>query len=149
MVQQLKRLVLVNVNKYQQQILLPALLVCLTACAGVFYALYYINYVDKNLAAICHINVAQMTKDIPWFMQMHSFNKVVPSILLFMTITLLILMCWMFYVSNRILGPTNRILAELDDILSGKRQDPIGTRPSDEFFEELLKRINALIKKTR
>ncbi len=149
MSQQLKRLLFVNVNKYQQQILLPALLICLVACAGVFYTLYYINYVDKNLAVVCHVDVTTLTKDIPWFIHMHSFNKVVPWILFSMTTVLLVIICWMFYLSNKILGPSNRILKELDDILSGKRQDPIGTRSGDEFFEELLKRINALIKKTR
>ncbi len=149
MAKQLKRLLFVNVNKYQQQILFPALIICLVACAGVFYTLYYINYVDKNLAVVCHIDVTQLSKDIPWFMQMHSFNKVVPWILFGMTTVLLIVICWMFFVSNKILGPSNRILKELDDILSGKRQDPIGTRQGDEFFEELLKRINALIQKTR
>ncbi len=147
--QQFKRLLFVNVNKYQQQILLPALIICLVACAGVFYTLYYINFVDKNLTVLCHIDVTQLTKDVPWFMQMHSFNKVVPWILFAMTTVLLIIICWMFYVSNKILGPSIRILKELDDILSGKRQDPLGTRPGDEFFEELLKRINALIQRTR
>ncbi len=147
--QQFKRLLFVNVNKYQQQILLPALIICLISCAGVFYTLYYINSVDKNLSVLCHIDVTQLTKDVPSFMRMHSFNKVVPWILFSMTTVLLGIICWMFFVSNRILGPSVRILKELDDILSGKRQDPLGTRPGDEFFEELLKRINALIQRTR
>ncbi len=146
---QIKRLLFVNVNKYQQQILLPALIICLVSCIGVFYTLYYINYVDKNLSVLCQIDVVRLSKDVPWFIQLHSFNKVVPWILFLMTTVLLAIICWMFYVSNRILGPSNRILQELDDILSGKRQDPLGTRQGDDLFEELLKRINALIQRTR
>ncbi len=146
--QQFKRLLFLNVNKYQQQILLPALIICLIACAGVFYALYYIHYINENVAVVCHLDMLQMTRDVPWFIKMHSFNKVVPWILFGMTTLLLIVVCWMFYVSNKLLGPSIRVLKELDDILSGQRKDPIGARPGDEFFKELLSRINALIQKT-
>ncbi len=145
--QQFQRLLFVNVNKYQQQVVLPALIICLISCAGVFYTLFYIHYVDANVAVVCQIDRFSMAHDVPWFIQMHSFNKVVPWILFGMTTLLLIVICWMFYVSNRVLGPSTRVLKELDDVLSGQRKDPIGTRRGDEFFEELLKRINALILK--
>ncbi|MCB9772615.1 MAG: hypothetical protein H6754_08720 [Candidatus Omnitrophica bacterium] len=147
MSKEFKRLLFVNVNKYQQQVLIPSLILCLLACAGVIYTLYYISYINQSVAAICHIDTSTLTYDVPWFMQMHSFNKVVPWILFGMTTVLLIIICWMFYVSNRILGPSIRVLKELDEILTGQRKDPIGTRKGDEFFEEFLKRVNTLIKK--
>ena len=147
MTEQLKRLLFQNVNKYQEKVLIPALIICLIACAGTIYTVYYINYIDQNLAVLCHMDIYRLSHDVPWFIQMHSFNKVVPWLFFGMTTVLLIIVCRMFYVSNRLFGPTTRVLRELDQILSGERKDPIGTRPGDEFFEELLKRINTLIQK--
>lgn len=147
--QPFKRLLFINVNKYQQQILIPVLMMCLLACVGVFYALYYVHYINENVAVVCQMDLVRLTKDVPWFIQMHSFNKVVPWILFSMATVLFAISCWLFYVSNKILGPSSRVLEELDDILSGQRKEPIGTRPGDEFFKELLKRINSLIQKTR
>lgn len=142
-----KRLLFLNVNKYQQQVLLPSLLLCLLAAFGTIYAVYYVNYIDQNVAVLCNIDTMALTRDVPWFMQLHSFNKVVPWLFFSLITVLLIIVCWLYSVSNRLLGPTIRILRELDDILSGERKDPLGTRPGDEFFEELVKRINQLIKK--
>ena len=48
--------------------------------------------------------------------------------------------------SNSIVGPYERVLRELDDVLSGQKKDHIGTRKNDELFGEMVKRINALIK---
>jgi len=144
-----KRLLFLNVNKYQQQVLFPALLICLLACVGTIYAVYYITYIDKNIAVLCKIDMVSLTHDVPWFMQLHSFNKIVPWLFFGLTTTLLIIVFWLYTVSNRLLGPTIRILRELDEIISGQRKDPIGTRPGDEFFEELVKRINQLINRSR
>lgn len=146
---QIKRLLFVNVNKYQQKILIPALIICLLACSGAFYALYYVYYLDQNIAVVCHIDSYSMSHAVPWFIRMHSFNKVVPWIIFGVTTALLIILCWLFWVSNKMLGPSVRVLQEMDDVLSGKRTDPIGTRNGDEFFEEMLLRINALIKKSQ
>lgn len=130
-----KRLLFINVNKYQQQILIPVLVMCLLACAGVFYALYYVYYINENVAVVCQMDLARLTKDVPWFIQVHSFNKVFPWILFGMTTVLLTISFWLFYVSNKILGPSSRVLEELDDILSGQRKEPIGTRQGDEFLK--------------
>ncbi len=146
---QFKRLLFINVNKYQQQVLLPCLVTCLIACIGVFYAMYYIHYVDQNVAVLCKIDTVRLTQDVPWFIQVHGFNKIVPWIFFGMTLILLCIILWTYRISNQILGPSARVLKELDDILSGQRKDPIGTRPGDELFQELLKRINILIQKTK
>lgn len=149
MVEHFKRLLFLNVNKYQQKVLLPALLICLLACLGTIYAVYYVSYIDQNVAVLCKIDMVSLTHDVPWFMRMHEFNKLVPWLFFGLTAVLLVIICWMYSVSNRLLGPTIRILRELDEILSGERKDPLGTRPGDEFFEELVKRINRLIKKSQ
>jgi len=144
-----KRLLFINVNKYQQQVLLPCMVICLLSCLGVFYAMYYISYVNQNIAIICRIDIATMAQDVPWFVHLHSFNKVVPWIFFALMVVLFSIVLWMYRVSNQVLGPSARVLKELDDILSGQRKEPIGSRPGDELFEELLKRINVLIQKMK
>jgi hypothetical protein len=146
---QFKRLLFINVNKYQQQVLLPCMIICLLSCVGVFYAMYYINYVDQNIATLCSIDPVRLEQDVPWFMRLHTFNKIVPWIFFSLAGVLLLIVMWMYRISNQVLGPSARVLKELDDILSGQRKEPIGARPGDELFEELLKRINVLIQKMK
>ena len=47
---------------------------------------------------------------------------------------------------NRIFGPYSRILKELDDILAGERHQLLFLR-KDDYGQELIDRINALIEK--
>jgi nitrogen fixation/metabolism regulation signal transduction histidine kinase len=54
---------------------------------------------------------------------------------------------WTYYVSNKIVGPFERVLREVDDILAGKGKNKIGIRSKDGMFEELVKRINALVER--
>ena len=136
-----------HITKYQQRILLPALVVCLISCAATLYCLYYITYVGNNLAAICNLDTARLQHDIPSLIDIHRFNRIVPWFLFGMTVVLSLVICRLYYISNKLLGPSERILKELDQMLSGERKDPVGTRPGDEIFEELFKRINPLLKR--
>ena len=51
------------------------------------------------------------------------------------------------YVASRnVLGPFDRLLRELDEVLDGRRErKPLGVRPKDDLAKELLKRVNKLI----
>ena len=60
---------------------------------------------------------------------------------------LLFMICWMYYVSGKIVGPYNRILTELDKIIEKGQKRAISVRKGDKLFEELVRRINLLIKK--
>ena len=64
-------------------------------------------------------------------------------------VSVLAVIFWTFRISNRYLGPYERVINDLDDVLSGAKKGHIMTRKGDVIFEELLKRINALIEKTR
>lgn len=48
-------------------------------------------------------------------------------------------------VSLNLVGAFERIIKELDDVVSGKSNKPLMARPKDELANELLKRINVLI----
>ena len=61
----------------------------------------------------------------------------------------LTLIYWVNYISNKILGPYERILKEFDSVLSTRNKKILKVREGDEMFAELLKRINILIKQRR
>jgi len=55
------------------------------------------------------------------------------------------LIYWAFFITNKILGPYERIVRELDLVLSGKKRTAIKVRENGGMFSELLKRVNILI----
>ena len=74
-------------------------------------------------------------------------QKAIPVLLTAATIAMFAVIFWTFRISNRHFGSYDRVIDDLDDILNGTGKGPIRTRKGDVIFEELLKRINALIKK--
>ena len=66
-----------------------------------------------------------------------------------LAILLLYLGCgflWAYAVSNEVVGPFDRIIRELDEVIDGGARQPITVRQRDELAEELLKRVNVLVK---
>lgn len=53
---------------------------------------------------------------------------------------------WAYGISNKVLGPYDRIIRDLDKIVDGRSRKDLYVRPGDEMFEELVTRINVLIK---
>ena len=78
----------------------------------------------------------RMQTAVPWFVTSLSLLFVFMSFVTYM-------------VSKRLLGPYERVLREMDEILAGKRKEPIKVRDADEVFKELLIRINVLLEKIR
>jgi len=74
-------------------------------------------------------------------------QRIIPILLSVATISMFAVVFWTFRISKRHFGSYDRIIGELDDVLNGKRKGPLRTRKGDVIFEELLKRINILIKK--
>lgn len=52
---------------------------------------------------------------------------------------------WAYSLSNRLIGPFERIIRELDDVISQNKKRHISARPGDELASEVLKRVNTLI----
>ena len=66
-----------------------------------------------------------------------------------LSILLLYLGCgflWAYAVSNDVVGPFDRIIRELDEVIDGGARQPITVRQRDELAHELLKRVNVLVK---
>jgi len=74
-------------------------------------------------------------------------QNAIPVLLVAATISMFGVIFWTFRISNRHFGSYERVISDLDDIMSGSKEGPIKTRKGDIVFEELLKRINTLIKK--
>ncbi len=66
-----------------------------------------------------------------------------------LAIVLLYLGCgflWAYAVSNNVVGPFDRIIRELDEVIDGGARQPITVRQRDELAQQLLKRVNVLVK---
>ena len=128
----IKRNIVVHLNKYQRCILYPVLISCLITCVSSLMCLAYIYYPEKE-KVFGPVSFGELKMAIPW-------------ILIGFAVAMVILVFWTYLMSNRLVGPYDRVVRELDDVLSGKRKKPITIRKGDEMFEGLLKRINTLIK---
>ena len=78
---------------------------------------------------------------------MKVFELAMPWLLVSLAIILVFVSLWTFDISNKLVGPFERILRELDEINEGKKKGPLKAREGDEMFDELLKRINKLLEK--
>ncbi len=123
-----KRSLLFHINTFQKQLILPVMLSCLFSLVCLAY-LYYYSDVGRLIY-----------NDQYYFLKM-----ALPWILI--SLAFLFIVLWTYYVSNKIVGPFERVLREVDDILAGKGKKKIGIRSKDGMFEELVKRINALVER--
>jgi uncharacterized membrane protein len=110
-------------HKYQEKIFLPYYAACLllVAClAFLLYGLYEGAFPGhfRDFAVILILTVSGI---------------------------FLLLVFWAVGISSRILGPCERILADLERMVKEQKARPLQVRRGDEMFGELLKRINALL----
>ena len=115
---QFKRNPFLNTNSYQQRI--------------IFY-----SHIDFNRPEIY----------IPWFLDLNRFTSIIPWILLMIGFLMLAAILWAFDFSNKLVGPYERVVREMDEIIAGKSKKEITFRQGDDMFIELFKRVNALIQK--
>jgi len=127
-----KRIVFVHINKYQKDLLYPILVSCFLGCLIALLALDYF-YFDQS-ALICNFNLSHLKMLFVWFLPIVAFFLFVVGFQVYL-------------LSNKIVGPCNRIVKELDQLLSGKGKKHLRVRQGDEMFRELTERINELIDK--
>jgi hypothetical protein len=126
-----KRKLIFYVNNFQKLILIPAVVSFILGCFVAWLSVTYYLVPESEI-----INP-----------QFRSFHSLIPYLLIFTSALMLLLFLWTYYLSNKLVGPYERIVRELDDVISDKKRSPIVTRKGDAMFENLLKRINILIKK--
>ena len=62
-------------------------------------------------------------------------------------VMLIFIILWVYYKTNKIIGPHERIIRELDETIAGKRKGSLTVRQDDHMFGELVERINTIIEK--
>ena len=132
MVQRFKRSFF-RFNKFQQKLLVPILLICFIAMVMVFYCLFYFYQLYHTDEFFSH---SWLVTFFPWVILALAGLQL---LIIFLTV----------YITNKIVGPYGRVIRELDEIIAGTRSTPIGLRPGDEMFQEIVKRINTLMAKLK
>ena len=82
------------------------------------------------------------------FMDIRVMSQRVIAALLILWISSLFVIIWSHRASNRLVGPFERILKELDEVIETRGKKMITAREGDDLANELLKRINILIERS-
>jgi len=134
MTEKKSRNILLNINKFQKLIIYPILIFCVIAGLMVYLTLEYNIRVsiDPKEHTILNINAAQ-------------YREALPYMLIAIAVMLICIIGWTYFISNRIVGPHDRIIRELDDVIDGKNKRSLTVRKDDKMFAEIVDRINKLI----
>ena len=127
---------ILNISNYQKHIIYPILAFCWIAGIMVYLCLEFIVTINinPNIAKMFSFDTVQIQQAIPYF-------------LMIIIVMLIFIILWAYYKTNKIIGPHDRIIRELDEIIVGKRKGPLTVRQGDDMFGELLERINTIIEK--
>ncbi|MCB9772413.1 MAG: hypothetical protein H6754_07685 [Candidatus Omnitrophica bacterium] len=121
-------------NKYQMQVILLLVSPLLVFAFAMTIAVYTMSaQVDRLLSQQSYAMVGGCIAQ--WFYITVCFIFI--ALVTFLTIT--------FKFSQSFVSPFSRILKEIDDVLATGKKRIITARPDDEFANDVLTRINALI----
>ena len=147
MATQHKRNPFLNTNEYQRRIIFSITVPSIIACGVCLATMVYIHYISSHIIFYSHVDFNKPEIYIPWFLDLNRFSSMIPSFLFMISFLMLAAIVWSFDFSNKLLGPHDRIVSAIDDVLAGKGKAPIVLRRNDDMFQELVKRINVLIEK--
>ena len=127
---------ILNVNKSQKHIIYPILAFCWIAGIMVYLCLEFIVTINinPNIAKMFSFDTVQIQQALPYF-------------LMIIIVMLIFIILWVYYKTNKIIGPHERIIRELDETIAGKRKGSLTVREGDDMFGELVERINTIIEK--
>lgn len=142
-----KRNPVFHLNKFQQRLLFPVIIICIITSCILIFVMLYISYIGEHFALLASTTQQDIQWAVPWFLDMGRYNLVIPVLMLVIAGMLVLMVCWAYHITHRIIGPHERVIRELDEVIAGTREEPIIVRQGDDAYKELLKRINILIKK--
>jgi len=125
-----KRTTIFHVNKFQKNLFYPVIIAFFLGCVVSWLSIVYF-----------------FISAYPVDLELLRFQKFIPGLLAVATALMIFVVFWTFRVSGRYFGAYERIIKELDEILAGRKEEPLHAREKDVMFEELIKRINVLIEK--
>ena len=144
---ELKRNPFLNTNRYQRRIILSVMTPSMIACGVCLFTMIYMHYISSHIIFYSHVDFNRPEIYIPWFLDLNRFAMIIPWILLMIAFLMVTVIAWSFDFSNKLLGPYERVIRELDDVIAGKGKKQITFRSGDEMFIELFRRVNTLIEK--
>jgi hypothetical protein len=133
-----RRDILFNVNRPQERILYPFYVSCLLILAFLI-AMAYLLIQHPLFRQSGNYQTLLMSQEIG------GVRALIVVLGFMVAVILFALIFWAYHISNQILGPYERIVRELDLIISGKGRKLLQVRRNDEMFAELVERINVLI----
>ncbi len=163
MPQKMKRNPIFRANRFQKRIIYPVLLASCFACLiAIMCMVYFFLLQDEKPLVIreYYENGALLSQQFfrdegpisRWTAKIYAFDlsdfrKFIPLFTAAIVLLLIFVIYGTLYITSKVIGPVERVIYELDEVLSGRKSTPIVIRRGDEMFDEILKRINALIKR--
>ena len=117
-------------NRFQRVYFIPVILAFVCGCVIAWLSLVYF-----------------LTKTYPLNPDFQPLVDRLPGIISLFTLSMIFLIYWTSRLTNRYFGYYQRIIQELDDVLTEKKSGPLEARKDDIIFTELFNRINALIQR--
>ena len=130
------RSIILNTNKFEMLIIYPILIFCLLAALLIYLCLEYNVRISINPSESTILNFDAV-----------QFREAIPYMIIGIAVILICIISWSYYVANKLVGPHERIIKELNDVIQEKKTDPLTVRNDDKMFAELLERINMIIEK--
>lgn len=127
-----KRKTIFHVNEFQKRLFYPVIIAFFIGCFVSWLSIVYFFIGDYFISP-----------------GLYRFQRIIPILLSVATVLMVVVILWMLRISNRYFGAYERIIKEFDEVLSGQKNGPLHARKGDVMFEELLKRVNVLIERTR
>ena len=141
MSEKINRKFLLNLNKYQKHIIYPILVFCFIVAIMVYLCLQVLVVKNFTYGSFKLLGFDSIFASI-------QFQTAIQFFLLVILIMLVFIISWIYHQTNKIIGPHDRIIRELDEIILGKRKDALTVRKDDDMFGELVDRINTIIGKS-
>ena len=124
-----------HTTKHQRQIIKLSVIPSMIFCVVMYFLLYSFQN-DLGEAIYTASDVASIKFISEWAFALLSM------LLLYLGCGFL----WAYAVSSDVVGPFDRIIRELDEVIDGGARQPITVRQRDELAQQLLKRVNVLVK---
>ena len=131
---------LLHTTKHQRQIIRLSVVPLTIFCVVMYFLLHYF---------LLHAFQNDLGEAIYTASDVVSIKFVSEWAFALLSILLLYLGCgflWAYAVSNDVVGPFDRIIRELDEVIEGGARQPITVRQRVELAQQLLKRVNVLVK---
>ena len=115
-------------NNFQKYILLGIVFSFLFGCSIAWLTLVYFSFSSMPMGPS----------------DFQRFIDVIPGILAILTMVMMVVLVFVCDICNKVSGPHQRILRELDEMIASKQWRPLRVRKEDVLFAELLERINKI-----